>query len=58
MLDGFVGVKAVDVKQIDRSVVKPAGCLIKAVRKNYFSNLDDDDGAKWSSSNPARPSEA
>ena len=30
----------------------------KAVRKNYFSNLDDDDGAKWSSSNPARPSEA
>ena len=26
--------------------------------KNYFSNLDDDDGAKWSSSNPARPSEA
>ena len=31
---------------------------IRAVRKNYFSNLDDDDGAKWSSSNPARPSEA
>ena len=30
----------------------------KAVRKNYFSNLDDDDRAKWSSSNPARPSEA
>jgi len=41
-----------------KSLLPETGTAIKAVRKNYFSNLDDDDGAKWSSSNPARPSEA